>query len=254
MHGQTGVQSVLQYRSPEGVEYRSLPDTDAVKSARTALEANPRNTARIIDLGVAQSGARQFREAITTFTRGLEIEPTNALLLRWRGHRYISVRELDRAFADLTRGSAINSADLWDLVPPWCGPVPARKLCRGGRIVRQGPADCARRRRIGGVHGLVVDVAQPSRPRRRSEGDAQSAAGFEACDQRVTGACSSIVARLAPKPWSRRRLPTTCRSPRSPTAWGTGTSCAATRRRRAVGSSDQSSLAVGPRSDSSCRR
>jgi tetratricopeptide (TPR) repeat protein len=106
--GQTGVQSV-QYRSPEGVEYRPLPDTDAVKSTRAALEANPRNIARIIDLGVAQSGARQFREAIATFTRGLEIEPTNALLLRWRGHRYLSVREFDRAFADLTRGSAIDS-------------------------------------------------------------------------------------------------------------------------------------------------
>ena len=107
--GQTGLQSV-QYRSPEGVEYRSLPDTDAVKSARAALEANPRNIARIIDLGVAQSGARQFREAIATFTRGLEIEPNNALLLRWRGHRYLSVREFDRAFADLTRGGAIDSA------------------------------------------------------------------------------------------------------------------------------------------------
>ena len=106
--GQIGVQSV-QYRSPEGVEYRSLPDTDAVKSARAALEANPRNIARIIDLGVAQSGARQFREAIATFTRGLEIEPDNALLLRWRGHRYLSVREFDRAFADLTRGGAIDS-------------------------------------------------------------------------------------------------------------------------------------------------
>ena len=105
---QTGVQSV-QYRSPEGVEYRSLPDTEAVKSARTALEANPGNIARIIDLGVAQSGARQFREAIATFTRGLEIEPNNALLLRWRGHRYLSVREFDRAFADLTRGGAIDS-------------------------------------------------------------------------------------------------------------------------------------------------
>src|SRR4051812_27879204 len=79
--GQTGVQSV-QYRSPEGVEYRSLPDTDAVKSARAALEANPRDVTRIIDLGVAESGARQFREAIATFTRGLEIEPNNALLLR----------------------------------------------------------------------------------------------------------------------------------------------------------------------------
>jgi tetratricopeptide (TPR) repeat protein len=99
----------VQYRSPEGVEYRSLPDTDAVRSARAALEAEPRNVARIIDLGVAQSGARQFRAAIATFTRGLEIEPANALLLRWRGHRYLSVRELDRASADLARGGAIDS-------------------------------------------------------------------------------------------------------------------------------------------------
>ena len=106
--GQPGVQSV-QYRSAAGVEYRSLPDSDAVKAARAALEADPRSIARIIDLGVAQSGARQFREAIATFTRGLEIEPANALLLRWRGHRYLSVREFDRAFADLTRGGAIDS-------------------------------------------------------------------------------------------------------------------------------------------------
>ena len=106
--GQAGVQSV-QYRSPAGVEYRSLPDTDAARSARAALEADPKNVARIIDLGVAQSGARQFREAIATFTRGLEIEPNNALLLRWRGHRYLSVREFDRAFADLTRGAALDS-------------------------------------------------------------------------------------------------------------------------------------------------
>ncbi|HET9830733.1 MAG TPA: tetratricopeptide repeat protein, partial [Vicinamibacterales bacterium] len=46
--------------------------------------------------------------AIATFTRGLEIEPNNALLLRWRGHRYLSVREFDRAYADLTRGGAID--------------------------------------------------------------------------------------------------------------------------------------------------
>ena len=104
---QTSAQPV-QYRSPEGVEYRSLPDTDAVKTARTALDADPKNIAKIIDLGVAQSGARQFREAIATFTRGLAIEPNNALLLRWRGHRYLSVREFDKAFADLSRGSKID--------------------------------------------------------------------------------------------------------------------------------------------------
>lgn len=106
---QTGVQPV-QYRSPSGVEYRSLPDTEAVTQAKTALAAEPRSVARIIDLGVAQSGVRQFREAIATFTRGLEIEPNNALLLRWRGHRYLSVREFDRAFADLTRGSGLDSS------------------------------------------------------------------------------------------------------------------------------------------------
>jgi tetratricopeptide (TPR) repeat protein len=104
---QAGAQSV-QYKSPAGVEYRSLPDTDAVKSARAAHEADPKNIAKIIELGVAQSGARQFRDAIATFTRGLEIEPNNALLLRWRGHRYLSVREFDRAFADLSRGSKID--------------------------------------------------------------------------------------------------------------------------------------------------
>ena len=109
---QTPIQPVqpVQYRSPSGVEYRSLPDTDAITQAKQALAAEPRSVARIIDLGVAQSGARQFREAIATFTRGLEIEPNNALLLRWRGHRYLSVREFDKAYADLTRGSEIDSS------------------------------------------------------------------------------------------------------------------------------------------------
>lgn len=107
LHAQAGLQPV-QYKSPAGVEYRSLPDTDAVTQARAALKAEPRSIAKIIDLGVAQSGARQFREAIATFTRGLAIEPNNALLLRWRGHRYLSVREFDKAYADLSRGSTLD--------------------------------------------------------------------------------------------------------------------------------------------------
>ncbi len=106
---QTAATSV-QYTSPTGVAYRSLPETEAVISARAALAADPRSVARIIDLGVAQSGARQFREAIATFTRGLEIEPNNALLLRWRGHRYLSIRDFDRAYADLTRGGGIDAS------------------------------------------------------------------------------------------------------------------------------------------------
>jgi Flp pilus assembly protein TadD len=101
----------VQYRSPAGVEYRSLADTGAVVRAESALAADPRNIDRIIALGVAQSGVRQFREAIATFTRGLEIAPTNAQLYRWRGHRHLSVREFDRAMADLTHGLSLDSTN-----------------------------------------------------------------------------------------------------------------------------------------------
>jgi len=98
-----------QYKSPAGVEYRSLRDTGAVARAEQALAADPRNVQKLIDVGVAQSGVLQFREAIATFTRGMAIEPANPMLYRWRGHRYLSVRELDRAMADLTRGYALDS-------------------------------------------------------------------------------------------------------------------------------------------------
>ncbi len=99
----------VQYRSPAGVEYRSQPDTGAIARAEKARAADPGNVERFIQLGVAQGGAWHFREAIATFTRGLEIAPNNALLLRWRGHRYLSVREFDKAMDDLTRGSRLDS-------------------------------------------------------------------------------------------------------------------------------------------------
>lgn len=101
----------VQYRSPVGVEYRSQADTGPVARATAALTADPRNVQRIIALGVAQSGARQFREAIETFTRGLAIAPNDPMLYRWRGHRYLSVREFDKSMADLTRGYQLDSTN-----------------------------------------------------------------------------------------------------------------------------------------------
>src|SRR5439155_1327351 len=101
----------IQYRSAAGVEYRSQRDTGAIARAESALAADPRNVELIIQLGLAQSGARQFREAIETFTRGLTIAPNDAVLYRWRGHRYLSVREFDRALDDLTRGYRLDSTN-----------------------------------------------------------------------------------------------------------------------------------------------
>lgn len=92
-------------------QYRAMADTGPVARAQQAVTADPRNVSLLIELGLAQSGARQFRQAITTFSRGLELQPDNATLYRWRGHRYLSVREYDRAIADFTRGLAIDSTN-----------------------------------------------------------------------------------------------------------------------------------------------
>lgn len=104
-----GAAQSVQYRSPAGMEYRAQRDTGPIARAESALARDPRNVTLIIQLGLAQSGARQYREAIQTFTRGLALAPDNALLYRWRGHRYLSVRELDHAMDDLTRGLALDS-------------------------------------------------------------------------------------------------------------------------------------------------
>jgi len=106
LEGQT-----VQYRSPAGVAYVSLADTGPVARAESALAMQPKSVERIIELGIAQSGARQYREAIATFTRGVKVAPDNAMVYRWRGHRYLSVRELDRARADLERGLALDSTN-----------------------------------------------------------------------------------------------------------------------------------------------
>jgi tetratricopeptide (TPR) repeat protein len=101
----------LQYRAPSRAEYRAQADTGPIARAEAALAADPRNVQKFIALAVSQSGARQFREAIATLTRGLVVAPNDVMLLRWRGHRFLSVREFAKARADLIRGFALDSTN-----------------------------------------------------------------------------------------------------------------------------------------------
>ena len=98
-----------EYRSPAGVTYVSQPDTGGVARAESTLAAAPRDVGLIIKLGLAQSAIRRYREAIATFTRGIAIAPDSGMLYRWRGHRYLSVRQLDSARADLEHGLKLDS-------------------------------------------------------------------------------------------------------------------------------------------------
>ena len=106
-----GTAQSVQYRSPEGVVYRSQRDTGPVARAERALAAEPRNVARFIQLGVAQSGPRKMQEAVQTFTRALALAPNDPMLYRWRGHRNLSIRQFDGSMADLTRGYGLDSTN-----------------------------------------------------------------------------------------------------------------------------------------------
>lgn len=107
--GGAAAAQTVQYRSPAGVTYSSLRDTGGVAAAEAALAADPGSVELILALGLAQAGRQQYREAIATFTRGIALAPDNAMLYRWRGHRYLSVRELDSARADLEHGLRLDS-------------------------------------------------------------------------------------------------------------------------------------------------
>lgn len=101
----------VQYQPASGTVYRSQADTGPVARAERALADDPRNVQRFIQLGVAQAGARQMREAVQTFTRALAVAPNDPMLYRWRGHRNLSVRNFDQAMADLTRGYGMDSTN-----------------------------------------------------------------------------------------------------------------------------------------------
>jgi hypothetical protein len=72
-----------------------------LETARAAYEQNPNDVENIIWLGRRQAYLWRYQEAIDTFSEGIEQFPDEPKLYRHRGHRYITVRNFDRAVADL---------------------------------------------------------------------------------------------------------------------------------------------------------
>lgn len=101
----------VEYRSPTGAEYYALPDTaGTAASADSAVAADPDNVQKILQLGLAQAGIWRYREAIATFSQGIALAPDSAILYRWRGHRYLSIRQLDSARVDLAHCLILDPA------------------------------------------------------------------------------------------------------------------------------------------------
>jgi tetratricopeptide (TPR) repeat protein len=98
--------------SPLGAKFYAQPDEKGVVAeANKKLAADPKNIELIIGLGLAQASVWRYRDAIDTYTRGIQVAPGIAVLYRHRGHRYISTRQFDKAIADLERAAKLNDKD-----------------------------------------------------------------------------------------------------------------------------------------------
>lgn len=75
--------------------------------ARAAFERTPENPDSIVWLGRRLGYLGRLREAIEIYTGGIARHPDNPWLYRHRGHRYITLRELDKAIADFERARAL---------------------------------------------------------------------------------------------------------------------------------------------------
>ena len=68
--------------------------------AKANYDADPMDAMNIIWYGRRTAYIGDYRAAITIFSEGIKKYPNDARMYRHRGHRYISVREIDRAVDD----------------------------------------------------------------------------------------------------------------------------------------------------------
>ena len=119
-----GVQAI----SLLGEELRSAEPAarllENLAAARADYEADPDEPDNIIWYGRRIAYTGDFRGAIEVFSEGIEKFPDDARMYRHRGHRYISIRELDRAIADFEHAANLIEGTE-DEVEPDGAPNPA---------------------------------------------------------------------------------------------------------------------------------
>jgi tetratricopeptide (TPR) repeat protein len=75
--------------------------------AQATYDKNPRDAEAAVWLGRRLAYVGRYHDAIAAFSKGLESNPSSAKLYRHRGHRYITVRDFDKAIADFDRAAAL---------------------------------------------------------------------------------------------------------------------------------------------------
>ena len=77
------------------------------KEKKEAFEADEKDLEKIIWHGRFTAYLGNYREAISVYSKAIEMYPDEARLYRHRGHRYITLREIDKAIIDLSRAASL---------------------------------------------------------------------------------------------------------------------------------------------------
>jgi tetratricopeptide (TPR) repeat protein len=95
-----------------------------LKTAEDNLAKSPDSADALIWVGRRQGYLWQYKNAIATFSKGIERFPDDARFYRHRGHRYITVRNFDGAIADFEKAVTLIKGKK-DEIEPDGAPNPA---------------------------------------------------------------------------------------------------------------------------------
>jgi tetratricopeptide (TPR) repeat protein len=88
---------------------QSTPPAPDLAAAQAAWERHPANVDSIVWYGRRVGYTGDFAAAVAIYTEGLRLHPDEPHLLRHRGHRYLSLRDVAAAIADLERAREVTT-------------------------------------------------------------------------------------------------------------------------------------------------
>lgn len=99
------------FSTPLGKVYQlSAPSPkllDAYVKAKKTYEANPKDLDALIWYGRRTAYLGRYADAIDIYSKGIETFPNEPRLYRHRGHRFISIRQFDKAIVDLEKAGQL---------------------------------------------------------------------------------------------------------------------------------------------------
>jgi len=119
-----GAQAVSLFGKPLSMPAPSQKLLDDLAAAKAKYDADPMDADNIIWYGRRMAYTGDFRRAILIFSEGIEKHPDDERMYRHRGHRYITIREFDRAIDDFEKAASLIKGKE-DKIEPDGAPNPA---------------------------------------------------------------------------------------------------------------------------------